>query len=1064
MARLKNIVFIVVLLLCPLVVLHAQNVEVPKLKEIKGKKLLEEITPLQHKKGLWGYANSEGKFVIKPVFDEVCPFEENLARVCFEGKWGTISRNGLNVVTPFYDEIQKFSEDSLAIVKYDGKYGIMDAKGFRVQDLFYTSIDYADYGYLVKLDDLYGTVDKQGNTIFEPQFDIVVNLEKKDSVDMFFKDGKWGVMRAGRDILSHKWGKKLEPFLNGRDGMPNLYLASQNRKYGVVIPSGEYVVPCIYDDIYLASSGKYCITKIGDWYGAVNLKMEDLVPAVLGEEPVIGEEIYRTHNDGKFFCVNVQGAIDFRNCADLYYMFKPEEYITTKTFPEWAKTHIIEENVQARQESIEKARSVCEVMEKYNYDIARARYDKDLPDGYTISYTAGEVEKYGIVKGGSFVRSSAGVLEDDMGRYTIIYKGGSDDMYLVSDPSDGEYYIRAYGHMFPIEEMLSKFNVKQVKSLYPQNFAKISDSTVLVLFGFVRSAAEVAEPLVETNQYLMHSEPYKVNIHTGAPVRTMETRAAVIFNTNSLSAVSFAQMGNDVNGSVAASVMGGFFTYSQNKVIVDMSSPLVKYDRNGLFDWEFRPSYGDKFYDIEETENYVYLCGSTVNTVNAGVEIPMILQLDKRGKIVRSLTKDFSNARFSGIMCKDYLFYLTADCVKEKYIPSDFFPHFVLEDFGDNVGVKPHCVWEQWGDTMIGGCGLVSNDGKWLHTPALSTDQMCAAFDWEFSGFIGESLIVRHMGKYGVVNKDGVMIVDTKYDLLESLNNPLFIRAKINGSYGVIDVSGYVIVPVEYDFVGNMSEDIIVVSKDGLYGCYDKDGKLIVPLESEEIREYVGGMARIRQNRKFGFIDKNGEIMVNPFSDEVENFTEGAALVTLKNKKGFVTLQGDWITPPMYDNASSFSAGYAALSLGGKYGYIDMSGEFAVPLQFSDAKPFNPNCRLAAVATAGKWGVLKIREHKSAEEAKNNQYGKGSIVLPMIYDEVVICSDGYIYVKKDGKCGIFSELGQEIYPVVCDSIDYSGKDGLFTNGVVTARLNGELVRIDRSGNTVYTYTKYTTIK
>jgi hypothetical protein len=44
--------------------------------------------------------------------------------------------------------------------------------------------------------------------------------------------------------------------------------------------------------------------------------------------------------------------------------------------------------------------------------------------------------------------------------------------------------------------------------------------------------------------------------------------------------------------------------------------------------------------------------------------------------------------------------------------------------------------------------------------------------------------------------------------------------------------------------------------------------------------------------------------------------------------------------------------------------------------------------------------------------------------------------------------------------MVCEFIDYSGKDGLFTNGAVTARIDGELIRIDRLGNTVYPYSKF----
>ena len=150
MYRISNILLTAALMLGLSVQLSAQHdKDIPKLKEVKGKKLLEDITPLQHKKGLWGYANSEGKFTIKPVFNEACPFEANLARVCVDGKWGTISSTGIVVVTPSYDGISEYSADSLAIVKSYEKYGIINAKGYKLQPVSYNSIDYADFGYIV---------------------------------------------------------------------------------------------------------------------------------------------------------------------------------------------------------------------------------------------------------------------------------------------------------------------------------------------------------------------------------------------------------------------------------------------------------------------------------------------------------------------------------------------------------------------------------------------------------------------------------------------------------------------------------------------------------------------------------------------------------------------------------------------------------------------------------------------------------------------------------------------------------------------------------------------------
>ena len=405
--------------------------------------------------------------------------------------------------------------------------------------------------------------------------------------------------------------------------------------------------------------------------------------------------------------------------------------------------------------------------------------------------------------------------------------------------------------------------------------------------------------------------------------------------------------------------------------------------------------------------------------------------------------KDYVDARFTGIICDNYQL-----CLKTAYVKGgspeggDYYPEFNLEDLGDNVGITPSCIWEKWGTGYVGGLGLTDNKGVWLHTPVLSPGQMCTAFDWEFSCFSGEYVVVRHMGLFGLMNRAGELVVDTKYDVLDQLSNPDYFRVAVDGKYGVVDAAGKVIVPLEYSFIGNMREDIIVACKDDLYGCFDKDGNQIVPMEYEEIREYADGMARIRSKGRFGFIDRKGEIIVAPFSDEVENFSDGCALVTIRNKMGFVTLQGDWIAPPMYDAGASFTGGLAPLSMSGKYGYMDKAGNFTIPMRYTDARQFDSRYGLAEVANGSRWGVINTR---------------GKAVIPLEYDKVDVMSDGYICVEKDGKMGIFADNGDCVCPIVLEAVERLEDDRIFKCGVANGMLDGQRVRIDTQGNIVCQY-------
>ena len=1034
-----------VFLLGMVIGLDAQDTDAPKLKELKGKKLLEQITPLQHKKGLWGYANGEKKYVIKPVFTEACPFEGELARVNVEGKWGTISSLGVFIVTPFYESIAEYSSDSLAVAGWRSMFGLIDAKGIRVQPVKYDEIQYADYGYRALFKGKFGTIDSKGKEILPPQFDDIVMLDRKRGLEQVLKDGKWGVLQNGKDLLTHRFDDKLVLLQSGQSGQPDLYLAHQNGKTGVVTSYGQYVVPCVYDEIVPASSGQYYLTRMNGNYGAVSLKMAELFAPILEKRPYLGEEIFRVHDEGAFYAVNFRGAIPFEDCADLYYAFKPDDYAETESIPAWSKTTIIDENLLDRQTELDNARLLSDLMEKAGYEPAKAKAGASLPEGMTYFIPSNEKDRYGIAQSGSFVRSSGTVSDYESGHHNLLYTSGSQsdvNVRLVSVPSTGEYLVAADGDMISLNKALEKFNVKEFSGIYPKDYAILPDERLTVRFAFIRPASQGSDNLVETDPYYLPVPAFPITVHSGAPNPSAEAYAVMTFSLDSLAALSFTQLPKVADDRMSGSVFGGFFTHAAGPVLVDEKTPLRRYDRNGQFDWEYRPRNGETFYGLEETENYIYLCGSTKNSVHSGVEVPFIVQLSKRGVKEKELFKDYQNARFTGIICKDYLIYAKTSSLKSKVIGTDYYPHYVLEDLADNFGVRPICAWEPWGDAVVGGCGLISHDGKWLNAPVLKPDQMCTAYDWEFGRFYGDHLVVRHMGDYGLLNKAGEIVIEPKYDLLEMLENPGYVKAGKDGAYGVIDVTGKVIVPVEFDYIGRMSEDLIVVRKGRMYGCYDKNGTLVVPMEYEEIREFVGGMARIRIYGKFGFINTTGDVVVAPFSDEVENFAEGCCLVTMRNKVGLVNLEGDWIAAPMYEAGGSFSAGYAYLAQKGKYGFIDKAGEFVIPMKYSDARSFNPVNKLAAVAEEGKWGVIDVQ---------------GNYIVPAGYDSVVVCADGYVCVEKDGKFGIFAPDGSELFPIECDKIDCDEKSPLFRYDVVMARLEGQRIRIDKSGNPIYQY-------
>lgn len=1016
---------------------HAQNVseEIPKMKELKKKDLNGNLTPVRHKKGLWGFVNEKSKFVIKPEFHSAQKFEGNVARVCYNGKWGILGRNGLYVVKPtFIDSLYKFSADSVAIFEVNNRCGLIDSKGIVRQEAKYVKIESKSYGYLVLGDMMkYSTIDKNGQNIHEHYFDSVEPLNEATSLELFFMDGKWGLLKDGNEILAHGWDEKLQLLYDADGNSPDLYLITHCNLHGVVTSDGKQVLPIYYDTINLHESGKYFVTMRGGKYGAVSLKMSEIVPPILDEIPEVGKQIYRVYDGYTFRCANIDGSIEFRVCADVYRARHYDEYMATTDYPEWAKSDIIENNLNDYLDAQSRARTVIDVLNKHDYDMAYVRHE-NLPNDIKVEYDAYDVEKYGVITGIRFAEGYGNVknLQIKMQDY-------NQSMCLASDAKGEKQYIIYNDKFSLLNDVLNKFNVKSCQALYLTDYAILPNGNLMVHVVFVKPEEDADESLIETDYYNLPVSNDVVRYYTGRPNVAMESHAVITFEPQNMTAISFMQIPAR-EGGFMISKFGGLYTHTSQSVVADANNSFSRYDYSGNLEWTFTPYSNEVLLDVDETESYIYLCGYLKN---GNSERPLIIQLDKLGNRVEDIVKEDNNGRFSAIMCKDFLIYAKLDSVSDSYLP-----YVLLEDIGDNMYVRPSCVWEKWGGKMIGGCGLIVADGKWIHSPVLegeymSDDDFCG---WEFGSFIGDYLIIRNGGRCGIINRQGEITVIPKYEQLEMLDNTNFFRFSRNGKFGVIDGLGNVIVPAEYDYIGRMSEDIIVAKKGRLYGCFDATGQEIVPFEFVEIKEYVGGMARISgSDGYYGFIDKNGSMLVRPDFETVEYYSEGLALISYDGKFLYVDLDGKWILRKFYDAGGSFSCGLAPVCIEGKWGYVDVKGKEVIDLKYDTAEDFNKAFKIARVSIDGKWGVIN---------------DKGVEIIPLLYDEIVICADGYLYVKLGDKSGVYAPNGDIVCPCEYDSIKglYDSNSNMFKHGVAIVKVAGRSVRIDTFGNKISHYT------
>lgn len=115
--------------------------------------------------GKWGYADSLGREVIPPIYDNLGHFFDELATAEKDGKCGFIDKTGRQVIPLKYEQTEAFSE-GLGMVKRDGKWGYVDTTGREVIAPKYDYVDFFEDGRAeVELDGQAFYIDKSGNRV-----------------------------------------------------------------------------------------------------------------------------------------------------------------------------------------------------------------------------------------------------------------------------------------------------------------------------------------------------------------------------------------------------------------------------------------------------------------------------------------------------------------------------------------------------------------------------------------------------------------------------------------------------------------------------------------------------------------------------------------------------------------------------------------------------------------------------------------------------------------------------------------------------------------------------------
>jgi len=195
---------------------------------------------------------------------------------------------------------------------------------------------------------------------------------------------------------------------------------------------------------------------------------------------------------------------------------------------------------------------------------------------------------------------------------------------------------------------------------------------------------------------------------------------------------------------------------------------------------------------------------------------------------------------------------------------------------------------------------------------------------------------------YGIADKTGNQTVENEYLYIDYVFNRYFIAYKDEKGLGVIDKDGHVLIDFKYDVLSRIEDKKLL--KGVKMG--KEDVTTIFSNKMEKVTEIAGATINIHKeyieifdNSKSVFIDNEGELRSTK-----ELFANNKLLGIEQNGKwGFADRNENIIIPCTYDSITEFNkAGFAGIEKDGKWGIIDENGNILSECKFefgSGTKP-----------------------------------------------------------------------------------------------------------------------------
>ena len=253
----------------------------------------------------WGYVDSDGKYIINPIYDNAYCFFDGLAMVVKDGKVGYINSSGKEVISPEYKGGTNFSEGKAFVVMDGEPIKCINTSGkelFSLENIEWAYNFHEGLSVIKDTSNRYGFQDPDGKIVIAPRFNNVGSFSEGMA---FFQDGsECGYINTkGEVVFNISSDNEESEFCNGLVENVN-----STGKFGYLDKSGSIAIPHQFD---LATPFKegLAVVAVGDKFGYIDTKGTIIINPQFQLADQFTDGLARIMQGWRFGFIDSKGAI-----------------------------------------------------------------------------------------------------------------------------------------------------------------------------------------------------------------------------------------------------------------------------------------------------------------------------------------------------------------------------------------------------------------------------------------------------------------------------------------------------------------------------------------------------------------------------------------------------------------------------------------------------------------------------------------------------------------------------------------------------------------------------------